>query len=326
MEKIVKLRLQKTVKVKPSAPFAFDSTFHKPDHFASNDNHWEPGVRWQTLNWRDVCLGIKFSNKGVTETPLLEIKIFSENKIDDDFIGSLVGEIKYRYNLEFNLAEFYEMFANDKILAPIISKWRGMKPGHSGSLYEYLIIGIVLQNTIIKRSIQMLDALYQSYGMLLEFDGKKLWCFWSPGGLVNATEEDLRVLKVGYRAKAIKRIDDCFARGVINENILRKENGETQKDELLKIYGVGPATVWYLLFDVFHHYDFFNHISPWEQKIYSKLFFDQDLENPVAVDKLMEYFERYGEYKQLAVHYIWEDLWWRRKDEKIEWLEKLIRA
>jgi len=27
----------------------------------------------------------------------------------------------------------------------------------------------------------------------------------------------------------------------------------------------------------------------------------------------------------LAVHYIWEDIFWRRKNEKIEWLEKEIR-
>jgi hypothetical protein len=25
------------------------------------------------------------------------------------------------------------------------------------------------------------------------------------------------------------------------------------------------------------------------------------------------------------VHYIWEDLWWKRKNEHIEWLEKEIR-
>jgi len=172
----------------------------------------------------------------------------------------------------------------------------------------------------------MLGALYQNYGVLLEFDNKKLWCFWRPGGLSNATEEDLRALKVGYRAKSIKRIDDYFKNGLIDENDLRQKNMKTQKEELLKIYGVGPATVWYLLFDVFHQYDFFNHISPWEQKIYSKLFFNRDIDNLVPVCELMEYFEHYGKYRQLAVHYVWEDLWWRQKNQRIDWLEKLIRA
>jgi N-glycosylase/DNA lyase len=160
---------------------------------------------------------------------------------------------------------------------------------------------------------------------LLEFDGKQLWCFWSPGRLQKISEDELRTLKVGYRAKSIKRIDDYFSQGLINEKELRTKDRKTQMAELLKLYGVGPATVWYLLFDVFHHWDFFDHVSPWEQKIYSKLFFDRDPGNPVPVKKILKHFGRFGKYKQLAVHYIWEDLFWKRKNEKIPWLEKEIR-
>ena len=220
---------------------------------------------------------------------------------------------------------FYKAFKNDKVLAPIIKKWKGMRPGHPSSLYEYLIIGIVLQNATVRRSIQMFQALLENFGELLEFDGKKLWVFWNPGGLSKVSEEKLRSLKVGYRAKSIKRIDGQFANGLIDEFDLRTRGREIQMERLLELYGVGPATVWYLLFDVFHHWDFFNHISPWEQKIYSKLFFDQDPEKPVTVKKLLKYFDRYGNYKQLAVHYIWEDLFWKRKHDHIPWLEKEIR-
>ena len=193
-------------------------------------------------------------------------------------------------------------------------------------MYEYLIIGIVLQNATVRRSIQMFRSLLEKYGNLLEFDGRSLWCFWQPGRLANVSEQELRDLKVGYRAKSIKKIDDSFSNGTIDEIVLRKKDRETQMKELLKLYGVGPATVWYLLFDVFHHWDFFNHISPWEQKIYSKVFFDREPEDPVPVEKLLKHFEKYGQYKQLAVHYIWEDLWWKRKNENIPWLEKLIRV
>jgi 3-methyladenine DNA glycosylase/8-oxoguanine DNA glycosylase len=201
-----------------------------------------------------------------------------------------------------------------------------MRPGHPSSLYEYLIIGIVLQNATVRRSIQMFKALLEKYGTLLEYDGKKLWCFWEPGALQDVTEEELRALKVGYRARSIKKTDECFRLGVVEEFELRTKDRETQMKELLKLYGVGPATVWYLLFDVFHHWDFFNHVSPWEQKIYSKLFFDRDPENPVEVSRILKHFEMFGEYKQLAVHYIWEDLWWKRKNNPMPWLEKLIRV
>jgi len=343
MIKSKKLKFLQSVILKPKAPFSFDPTFHKPDHFTSGDNFWQPGIRWQTWWWPSYAppnrrasegkpLGLKFIDDGTIEKPKIKTEIYADKKLDDSFLKSLVEEIRYRYNLDLDLTDFYQKFTNDKVLGSVVKKWPGMRPGHPSSLYEYLIIGIVLQNATVKRSVQMFKALLEKYGQLLEFDGKKLWCFWPPGDLVKVSEEELRSLKVGYRAKFIKRIDDYFSQGLIDEAELRKKDRETQMKELLKLYGVGPATVWYLLFDVFHHWDFFNHVSPWEQKIYSKLFFNKDPEKPVPVEKLLRYFERYGKYKQLAVHYIWEDLWWTRlkarqdrKNESVPWLEKLIR-
>lgn len=321
----MKLKVLTITYITPTSPFDFDSTFHKPDHFTSGDNYWEPGIKWQTWWWKNNTLGLKFVNKGTKEKPKITVKIYSGIKLNKDFVDSLVKEIKYRYNLDLDLTGFYNIFTNDETLGPIIKKFKGMRPGHPSSLYEYLIIGIVLQNATVRRSVQMFTALLEKYGALLEYDDKELWCFWEPGQLKNVSEDELRTLKVGYRAKSIKKVDDYFAKGLIDEMELRQKDRETQMNELLKLYGVGPATVWYLLFDVFHHWDFFNHVSPWEQKIYSKLFFDKDPENPVPVDKLLKHFNKYGEYKQLAVHYIWEDLWWKRKNKHIPWLEKQIR-
>jgi len=338
------MRLKKvnSVALTPTVPFAFDSTFHKPDHFTSGDNQWQPGIRWQTWFWQGKQLGLKFistaarrkppvsvladESPSLTKKPQLLVEIYYSTRLSKPFVKSLAEEIEYRFNLRLDLSDFYQSFKDDKVLGPVVRRWRGMRPGHPSSLYEYLIIGIVLQNATVRRSIQMFQALLEKYGRLLEYDGKKLWCFWEPGGLRRTTEEELRALKVGYRAKSIKRTDDYFAKGLIDEFELRQKDRGTQREELIKLYGVGPATVWYLLFDVFHHWDFFDHVSPWEQKIYSKLFFNQDPEKPVSVKKILKHIDKYGEYKQLAVHYLWEDLWWKRKNKKIPWLEKLIRV
>jgi 3-methyladenine DNA glycosylase/8-oxoguanine DNA glycosylase len=310
----------------PTTPFDFDSTFHKPDHFTSGDNRWQPGIRWQTWNWKGRPLGVKFVNSGTVNQPRLQVEVFSAESLGGRALSSLEAEFRYRYNLDLDLSAFYRAFHDDPALGPLIQRWRGMRPGHPSSLYEYLIIGITLQNATVRRSIQMFKALLENYGTRLEFDGETLWCMWHPGALTGISEAELRALKLGYRAKSIRRIDDSFAQGLVDELELRRQDRTTQMKALLKLYGVGPATVWYLLFDVFHHWDFLDHISPWEQKIYSRLFFDQDPGSPVAVEDLLKYLERYRLFKQLAVHYFWEDLWWKRKDERIPWLEALIRA
>lgn len=322
----MKLEKVATAEIIPSVPFNFNATFHKPHHFSSSDNLWTPGMRWQTWFWKGKKLGLKFENIGILDKPKIKVGIYFNKKLTKDYLDSLIEEIRYRYNLDLDLSNFYKTFKNDKVLAPVIKRWRGNRPGNQNSLYEYLIIGIVLQNATVKRSIQMLQVLYENYGRSLKYDGKRLWCFWKPGRLSEVSEDELRALKIGYRAKFIKKIDDQFAQGLIDEMNLRKESFETQKQKLLNLYGVGPATVGYLLFDVFHHYNFFEHVSPWEQKIYSKLFFDKNPEKPVSVSKLLKYFEGLGKYKQLAVHYIWDDLWWKRKNRRIPWLEKLIRT
>jgi len=47
----MKLATQTIILIKPTKPFNFDATFHKPDHFISGDNYWKLGIRWQTWLW-----------------------------------------------------------------------------------------------------------------------------------------------------------------------------------------------------------------------------------------------------------------------------------
>jgi 3-methyladenine DNA glycosylase/8-oxoguanine DNA glycosylase len=324
--KIKKLNNKTTIEIAPTSPFHFDSTFYKPGHFPSNDTKWESGRRWQTMLWEGQKLGLIYENAGIKLKPKVKVKIFSKNGLTKDFLENLKQEIIWRFNLNLDLTDFYKDVGRDLLLSRIIKKFSGLRPMHYGSLYEYLIIGIVLQNTVVRRSVSMLQSLFEKYGDLVEYDKQKFWCYWEPKILAKADEQELRNLKVGYRAKSLIRASKPFASGEINEIELRNKNKEIQEKVLLSLYGIGPASAGYIMFDVFHHWDYLRNISPWEQKIYTRIFFNKDCEKElVPVSKMLKRFEKWGKWKALAVHYVWEDIWWKRRNEHIPWLEKLIR-
>jgi 3-methyladenine DNA glycosylase/8-oxoguanine DNA glycosylase len=319
---MVRLTHKTSFEIIPTTPFHFDSTFFKPAHFPSQDMKWESGQRRQTMLWRGERLGTIFENVGTSAKPKVKVSIFSKKKLSPEFIDSVKNEVIWRYNLDLDLSGFYQDVGKDSLLRPIIKKFRGLRPMHHGSLYEYLIIAIVLQNATVRRSVYMMQVLFESYGTLLEFAGQKLWCFWKPKTLAKAPEQKLRELKTGYRAKSLIKVSESFASGEIDEMKLRQSSPEEQEKALVSLYGIGPASVGYIMLDVFHRWDFLKHISPWEQKIYSRIFFNREL---VPVEKMLKSFKKWGQWKNLAIHYVWENIWWQRRHRHIPWLEKLIR-
>lgn len=309
----------------PKPPFHFDGTFHKPSHFPNNLklDDWESGRYWQTLRIGRKLYGLKIGDLGTVSKPKLKATIFSSKSLAGKEIDTIRQEINWRFELGKDLAEFNKAARNDKRFYPVFQKWLGMRNSSQYSLYELLIIAIVLQNATVRRSQQMLDALLAKFGTKVVFDKKELWTIWLPDKLNSVTEQELRDLKIGYRVKFIKRLSDDFDSGKVNEVKLRSLEKEGVKEELMKLYGVGAETARILLFEVYHFYDIFDHIAPWQQKIYSRLFYSKPLMSSDRIRRDIQ--KQYGKFSMLAVHYIWEDIFWRRKNEKIEWLEKEIR-
>ncbi len=321
----MKLDKKKTFIVRPKAPFHFDGTFHKPAHFPNKLklDEWQPSKYWRALRIDKTIYGLRIENLGKIFQPKLRISVYSDKVFTKKEIEKLKKEIIWRSELNTDLREFYKLAKKDARFYPVFRKWLGMRNASQETLYELLIIAIVLQNATVRRSQQMLDALLGKFGTKVEFDGEELWAIWLPQRLKKVLEGELRDLKIGYRAKFIRRLSEDFISGKVDEYKLRGMDKESAQKELRKLYGVGPETTRILLFETLHHYDVFDHIAPWQQKIYSRLFYGRKL---VPAGKIQSGLKKsYGKYTMLAAEYIFEDVFWRRKNEKIPWLEKEIR-
>ena len=323
MGRIINLNKKFSVILEPISPYNFDATLYKPSHFPSSDNQWKKGKYWITMVWKGKYLGLKLESKGTIVRPRIKLSVYSKEPLSKELKKSLIPEIEWRFNLKSDISEFDKKVKKDKILKPLLKKWRGMKPVAANSFYETLVIYIVLQNATVRRTHQMLENLFNKFGKKVRFDNKIFSTFWLPKAIDKIPEQVLRDLKLGYRAKFLKRISEQFAKGEIDEFKMRKMTKEKVEKETLKLYGIGPASVEYLLFEDFYHCDHLGTIPPWEQKIMSRLLFNKKL---VSTKKILGFFsKRYKNWGKLAFHYIWEDIFWKRKTEHIDWLEKEIR-
>ncbi len=321
----MKLNQSKNFTLTPKPPFHFDGTFHKPSHFPNNLklDDWESGKYWQSLRIGKHIFGLKIINAGTTVRPKLSVSIFYKGNLSPAELERIKKEISWRFELDRDFREFNSLAKKDKRFYPVFKKWMGMRNLSQYTLYELLIIAVVLQNATVRRSQQMLDALIGKYGTKITFDKKTLYTIWLPDDLKDVSEQELRDLRIGYRAKFIKRLSQDFADKKIDEIQLRTLDKEKAKQELIKLYGIGPESARILLFETLHHYDVFDHIAPWQQKIYSMLFYNKKLVPTNTIRK--DILKQYGNYSMLAVHYIWENVFWLRKTQKIDWLEKEIR-
>lgn len=323
MNKEIQLKYKYSFKLYPTPPFNFEGTVHKPSHFPSSNVHYENMIFWQTITLNGKVYGIKIKGSKNTRDPIINGSIYSYKPISEDLVDQILNEIEYRLDLKADLSKFYQECGKYPILSLVIKKWRGMRVSVFESLYEFLVIATILQNATVRRSVQMLQNLFDRYGTRAHFDEKILYSFWPPEKIYDTSEEELREIKVGYRAKILKKQAANFVKNGLNEKTLRKMPTPDLKRKLLSIYGVGPASVQYILFEVFKRYDALEYIPPWEQKIYSKLLFNEELVDAEVI--IGEIKNRWGKWRMLAMHYVFEDLFWKRKTQKIEWLEKLIK-
>lgn len=315
---------QSTFFIEPSAPFHFDGTFHKPSRFPAPLDAWEPGKFWTTMRAGASVYGLKVTNAGVASRPKIRVDIFHRRKLAASQREAIRAEISWRFDLDADLSEFNRAARTDLPFAPVFRRWRGSRAAIGLSLYELMIVSIVLQNATVRRTVQMMNALLEHFSTRITFDSHTIYAIWRPCDMRDVSEQDLRALKVGYRARFIKCLSEDFAAGTVDETAIRSMDLETARRELMKLYGVGPETARILLYPACHRNGPMHHIAPWQQKIYSRIFYGRRLVPAAKI--LADLNRRYGMWATLAVSYVWEDLFWRRKrGEQIAWLDREIR-
>jgi 3-methyladenine DNA glycosylase/8-oxoguanine DNA glycosylase len=304
----IKLRKISTETIRPIPPFNFEATY-KPSHFETPLERYEKGKYWFTIRFMNKIFGIKMWSEGSLNKPKVKISIYSRSKIDELTKKALIEEISFRLGFNEDIREFISIASKDPVMKEPLKKLKGMRVTALESLYELLIIAIMLQNANVSRTRSMMRNLLEKFGKKVEFDGKELYAFFTPKDIVKAKRKDLDVCKLGYRDKFVLAISKSFLNGEVDEMKLRRVTKEEAKRELMKLMGIGEYSAGIFLFEALKHYDELV-LDIWNTPILAKQLFGKESQDRKKVLQEME--KRFGKWKGLAGLYILENLYWNK--------------
>src|SRR5260370_14143901 len=128
----------------------------------------------------DRLLGVRIENAGTSSKPSIRVEVFHDGGFTVRDRNAFRDEITWRFHLDADLREFDRRMRSDARFAPVFRRWRGMRESNPYTLYELLIVGVMLQNATVRRTVQMTEALLRAYGTRVGFDRKGMFAMWTP--------------------------------------------------------------------------------------------------------------------------------------------------
>ncbi|WP_105615088.1 DNA-3-methyladenine glycosylase family protein [Vallitalea okinawensis] len=168
-------------------------------------------------------------------------------------------------------------------------------------VWECLISFIISQNKAIPHIQKIIKNISEAYGDYIgDHDGEKLYTFPTPEQLREATEQDIRDLKAGFRAPYIIDATRRVLTGELDLHGLQELTTEEAKKELLQIKGVGNKIAdCVLLFSLGRHEVF--PIDIWVKRVMEYFYLKED----TKLDAIQVYAkEKFGRQAGFAQQYL----------------------
>lgn len=211
----------------------------------------------------------------------------------------------------FDLETDYEKIAasvspSDRYLAEAARFGRGIRILRQDP-WEMIVTFIISQQKTIPKIKEAVELLSSHYGKKIPTDGGIFFSFPSPQELCQASLEDLKALKLGYRAKYIHRICQEAAEGILDLEKLKSMDYDQSMDYLTGFYGIGEKVANCICLFGLHHINAFP-IDTWIKKILLKEYYDPKYgrlpKTKVYEAMVQDHFGSYKGYAGVMQQYI----------------------
>ena len=204
----------------PAPPFSLAQALRFQSGFAPTQN--EQALSEQALAKavlvNEQVVAFRVRQAGTVEEPELPYTLFSEQPLDEDIRGKVLGRINLYLSLEDDLHPFYALGRQDPPFAPIIERLYGYHQVKFLSPFEAACWAILTQRNPMQEARKTKAAIARRYGGSIEVEGKAHWAFPEPHLIATAAPDDLEALignskraeYVTAAAWALDRADESF--------------------------------------------------------------------------------------------------------------------
>jgi DNA-3-methyladenine glycosylase II len=237
-----------TFVLKPVPPFRLDLTVWTLRRRARNIiDRWDGTAYRRVLSLGDTPVEVEVTQAAGGEQPRLAVTVRGTPagvRIRDavqDAITRMLG-------LKADLSGFYALAAQDRKLAPLAERFRGLKPPRFPTVFEALVNAFACQQLSLTVGIELLDRLARQCGPTVADAGSPSYGFPRPADLVRVKPPTFRKLGFSYgKAKSILTLSRNIAAGEQDLRSLETMNENEAVAQLTQLRGVGRWTAEYVL-------------------------------------------------------------------------------
>jgi len=207
---------------------------------------------------------------------------------------------------DLDLKPFYNKVSGKNKLAPVIRKFRGLKPILTPSVYESAAWAIMGQQVNLSFAYTLKKRIADKYGRIINLDGRAYQLFPGPEAIAGARIAQLRAMQFSQR-KAEYLID--LSKAVAGDMLKLEELGRNGYNEalecLLSVRGIGIWSANYILMRGAGHLDCLPLGDSGLHRAVRNLY---NLKSAPDNEKVQEQAESSAPFRSLYTLYLWYSL------------------
>ncbi|MGR3812152.1 DNA-3-methyladenine glycosylase family protein [Jiulongibacter sp. NS-SX5] len=218
----------------------------------------------------------------------------------------IIAYVKEWFDLETDLEEFYAIAKHDKILAPLIHQFRGLRLVKVPDLFEAASWSIIGQQINLPFAYQCKRRLIEHIGNGKEITGQKHFAFPKPEEVLKITDEDFVKMKFSrQKVKYLRHLSEAILERKIEKSNLQTLTYDEAERKLLELKGIGKWSANYILMRCLGFKEAF---PAADVGLHNALKKSLQLDHKPNLETVLKFAKPWKGWESYATFYLWQSL------------------